>query len=392
MLTRANVMVMSVRGTSQSGRVTIADVARAAGVSRTTVSHALNGLGRVDPQTRELVRQVAERLGYRPSLRAQRLRRGESRTIGLVSSMPYAVAGGPSRLGFYMEVAAAAAETALGHGFALVLVPPLESGPELDWLDIDGAIIVEPEHADAVTARLRERGVEVVTIGRQPGIDLPHVDLHGSLVGRLLLDHLHAQGARRIALLVGESERHSYLDVRAAYREFVDVHGLPSIVATAAESGGEYAGYESCQRILAEHPDVDAVCATVDAFAVGVLRALADAGKRVPDDVLVVTRYDGLRARTSEPPLTAVDLHLGQAAGAAVDLLLRRLRGDATQDVVAQPEPVLVPRRSSDRSGSLQQQDHPGDEGEREHQRPHQPAVEPVVDVAADQRTDAECG
>lgn len=330
-------------------RVTIADVARAAGVSRTTVSHALNGLGRVDPQTRELVRQVAERLGYRPSLRAQRLRRGESRTIGLVSSMPYAVAGGPSRLGFYMEVAAAAAETALGHGFALVLVPPLESGPPLDWLDIDGAIVVEPEHADDVTARLRERGVEVVTIGRQPGIDLPHVDLHGALVGRLLLDHLYAEGARRIALLVGESERHSYLDVRAAYRDFVGEHDLPSIVATAEESGGEDAGYQACQQILADHPDVDAVCATVDAFAVGVLRALAESGRRVPDDVLVVTRYDGLRARTSEPPLTAVDLHLGQVAEQAVTLLLAHLAGDVSAHSLSGPDPALVVRRSSDR-------------------------------------------
>lgn len=334
-------------GRSVLGRVTIADVARAAGVSRTTVSHALNGLGRVDPRTRERVRAAARELGYRPSLRAQRLRRGESRTIGLVSSMPAAVAGGPSRLGFYMEVAAAAAETALGQGFALVLVPPLEAGVPVESLDIDGAIAVEPERADAVTELLLERGIPVVTVGRQPGVELPHVDLHGLAVGELLLDHLYQRGARRIALLVGQAQRHSYLDVRAAYETFVGERGLPSMVMTAPEDGGEDAGYASCVKLLERHPGVDAVCATVDAFAVGVVRALVEAGRRVPADVLVATRYDGLRARTCDPPLTAVDLHLDRVAAEAVSLLLERLAGDTARAVVSGPDPVLVARASS---------------------------------------------
>lgn len=290
---------------------------------------------------------MAEELGYQPSLRAQRLRRGQSRTIGLVSSMPYAVAGGPSRLGFYMEVAAAAAETALGHGFALVLVPPLESRVVLDSLDVDGAIVVEPEEGDAITERLRERGIVVVTLGRQPRSDVPHVDLHGAKVGELLLEHLYAQGARRIALVVGESQRHSYLDVRSAYARFVRERKLPWLEATAPESGGEDAGYACCRQLLAEHPRVDAVCVTVDAFAVGALRALGEAGRRVPEDVLVATRYDGVRARTSEPPMTAIDLHLGEIASQAVALLLECLAGRSSPTVVSGPAPTLVARRSS---------------------------------------------
>ena len=94
---------------------TIADVARAASVSRTTISHALNGLGKVDLRTRERVKRLAAELGYRPDLRAQRLCRGQARAIALASSIPFAVAGGPSRLDFSMEVAAAVAERALVH-------------------------------------------------------------------------------------------------------------------------------------------------------------------------------------------------------------------------------------------------------------------------------------
>ncbi|GAA3137600.1 LacI family DNA-binding transcriptional regulator [Streptomyces echinatus] len=308
-------------------RPTIADVAEAASVSRTTVSHALNGIGKVDPRTRERIKKIAADLGYRPNLRAQRLRRGEARAIALASSMPFAVAGGPSRLGFYMEVAAAAAERALVHEYALVLIPPVQSGSALYTVDIDGAIVVEPAADDAAVAQLRERGLPYVTLGRPtaPDDDAPYVDLHGGRVVELLLDHLRAQGARRPALVVGAGTRHSSVDARAAYERAAAAHGWTPVVACAPEDGGEQAGYDRCAALLTEHPGVDALCVLVDAFAVGAVRALRDAGRRVPDDVMVVTRYDGLRARTCEPPLTAVDLRLDRAAADAVELLLGRL-------------------------------------------------------------------
>ncbi|MGP3981370.1 LacI family DNA-binding transcriptional regulator [Streptomyces sp. KR80] len=332
---------------------TIADVARAAGVSRTTVSHALNNLGKVDPRTRERVKKAAAELGYRPNLRAQRLRRGQARAIALASSMPFAVAGGPSRLGFYMEVAAAAAERALVHDFALVLVPPVQSATGLNSVDIDGAIVVEPEDDDVAVAQLRERGLPYVALGRQVAAeaDAPYVDLRAGAVTELLLAHLRAQGARRPALITGASTRHSSVDARAAYARVAEAEGWPPVSATAPEAGGEEAGYACCAALLDEHPETDAVCAMVDAFAVGAVRAIKDSGRGIPDDVMVVTRYDGLRAKTCEPPLTAVDLHLDRAAADAVELLLARLRGDTTPTVLSAPTPTVVPRASSLRTG-----------------------------------------
>jgi DNA-binding LacI/PurR family transcriptional regulator len=332
---------------SRGRTVTIADVARASGVSATTVSDALNGTGRVRPGTRERVRLAAAELGYRPSLRAQRLRRGQSRMVGLISSMPAAVAAGPARLGFYMEVAAAAAETALVRGFALVLTPPVQAGVPLDELDIDGAIVVEPEEDDAVTAELAARGLAVVTLGPQPGSALPHVDLGAEAAAGLLLDHLHEQGARQVALLVGDCRRYSYLAARSVYERWAASRGMPALVAAVPESGGVTAGQAGCARLLAEHPQVDAVCAVVDAFAVGCVAAARAAGRRVPDDVLIATRYDGLLARTCDPPLTAVDLHLGLVAAGAVDLLLAQLANGSREGLVRVPPPVLVPRCSS---------------------------------------------
>ena len=330
-------------------RPTIADVARAAGVSTTTVSHALNDKGYVDPQTRQRVKDVARELGYRPSVRAQRLRTGEARTIALLSSMPFEIAGGASRLGFLMEVAAVAAAAALTRGLALVLVPPVMAGRlPLEQLDIDGAIVIEPTADDANVTHLQERGLPVVCLGRLPGNDaVPYVDIHSFATTALLLRHLHEQGSRRIALLIGAQQRNSYVESRAAYERFCAEHDMTPVIGVADEAGGEEAGRAACAALLREHPQLDGLCALVDAFAVGAVQGLADAGRRVPDDVKIATRYDGIRARSCRPPLTAVDLHLDEMASQAVALLFDHLAGKGGARSATPADPSLVIRESS---------------------------------------------
>jgi DNA-binding LacI/PurR family transcriptional regulator len=316
----------------------------------TTVSHALNGRGFVDPDTRVRVKEAATKLGYRPNRHAQKLRGGGAHTIVLLSSMPFGVSAGASRLGFLMEVAAVAAEAALTHGMALVLAPPLEAAPlPLDVLDVDGALVVEPALKDRNLDYLRDRSVPIVSIGKQPGplCTIPYVDIHSAMTTRLLLQHLHAQGARRIALLVGSECRNSYVEAEATYRGFVHATEMPALVAHADESGGEQAGHREALRLLSEHAEIDAICASVDAFAVGAVQAVAELGRRVPADVMIATRYNGLRATNCTPPLTAVDLHLDQVASLAVQLLFEHLSGDTRRLVVAGPEPTLVVRGST---------------------------------------------
>ncbi|MDN7139881.1 substrate-binding domain-containing protein [Pseudomonas sp. JQ170] len=334
---------------SPSRRLTIADVANAAGVSRTTVSHALNDRGQVDPVTRALVKEVAERLGYSPNLRAQRLRTGRANAIALLSSMPFAVAGGSSRLGFLMEIAATATEAALRRGVALVLVPPMDEARELlDTLDIDGAVIIEPVANDPNVARLRKRGVKLVSIGRQPEAQaLPYIDMHGQATGTLLLDHLQQQGARRIGLVIGVQSRHSYLDMEQAYRAYcAATHQEPAIVR-ADEGGGEAAGAAACMELLQAHPGIDGLCVPVDAFATGAVRALRDKGLKIPQDVKVVTRYDGLRARESTPPLTALNMHLEEVAALAIELLFEQINDTGERQRIDAPLATLIPREST---------------------------------------------
>lgn len=330
-------------------RPKIVDVAKAAGVSPTTVSHALNRRGQVDPRTRERVIEVARRLGYRPHLGAQRLRTGSVRNVALISSMPFSIAGGPSRLGFFMELASSAAETALTSGYALVLVPPLEILPALDDLDIGGAVVVEPQQDDEVTRRLTDRGVPVVAVGEQPasGHRMPFVDLHADYCSTLLLTHLHENGARAVAMVAATQRRESSLAAQREYAAFARRTGMAEHLLLVDEREGEEGARRRMAELLDRVPEVDGVCAMVDTFATGVVRAVRESGRTVPGDVRVATRYDGIRARTCEPPLTAIDLHLPETAAAAVGLLLQVMSGAEAPPSVDLPVPALVPRASS---------------------------------------------
>jgi len=333
-----------------TARTRIVDVAREAGVSITTVSHAMNGRGQVDPSTRERVRHVAERLGYRPNRHAQRLRGGSSDIIALVSSMPFSVAGGASRLGFMMEIAAVAAGVALERGLALMLVPSSGGGgAALESLDLDGAIVIEPAEGDAQVAQLVERGIAVVTIGSQPGgaHRLSGVDLRSGDTTLQLLEHMRTQGRRRIALVTGQQRRSPYLEAVAAYGVFAKRHRMEQVVVTVDENLGEASGRGALGELLAKLPAVDAICAPVDAVAAGLVPALRAIGRSVPGDVMIATRYDGPRARECDPPLTALNLHLDQVATQAIDLLMAQLRDRSAHAILRAPNAELIVRAST---------------------------------------------
>ena len=338
-------------------RVTIADVAREAGVSRTTVSHALSGQGKVNAATRAKVKEVADRLNYRPNVRAQSLRSGKSQTLALLSSMPAAVSAGPSQLGFFTELAMGCARTALLEGYVFVLAPPNEKTNPVDLLDIDGAILLEPTVDDPLAQALQDRGIPYVTIDGPGTTDGPSagggrpadqagdaeagsgskwsIDLHHRATAGLLLDHLIEQGAAQPALLVSRSLRGAQAAAREVYAETAAARGFTPLIAEAGEKSGEDGAFAATKELLAEHPDIDAVLAPIDTFASGAVRAAQDSGRTVGEDLLVATRYDGLRARTSNPPLTAVDLGLDAISSAAVEMLVTVLDGDHAPSVGA---------------------------------------------------------
>ncbi len=338
-------------GTAErKNRTTILDIARRAEVAPSTVSNALSGRRYVDPQIAERIRKVAAEEGYVPNSIARGLRSGKANAIGLLSSMPFGVAGGSSRLGFMMELAAAAAAYALQRGLALLLVPPMEAGrPPLQNFMLDGALVVEPFAGDPFIQQLVDYALPVVTIGKQPGgDDIPFIDLRSRETAELVFYHLIESGAQRIALMIGKSRRTSYIETQVIYIERMKQLGALPAIVEIAEEGGEQAGYEATRELLAKEKNIDAIFSFVDAFATGTCRAIRDAGLGVPEDIRVATRYDGPRARDNDPPITAVDLGLSDVAESAVKLLIDSIDGrQPGKKSLLAPPPRLVVRGSS---------------------------------------------
>jgi DNA-binding LacI/PurR family transcriptional regulator len=326
-------------------RVTIADVAHAAGLSTATVSHALNGIGQVNHKTKQRVQKIAARLEYRPNVRARRLRTGRSHAIALLSSMPPAISTGKSQLGFFTELAMGIAQSALQHGYVLSLVPPTDQQGTLTLLDIDGAIVLEPAPGDPIIKELEDRDIPCVTIGGAAGPS--NIDLYTVRVADISLTHLLDSGAQSLGLIVGSSGRESQRVFRETYDALAAKRGFAPMVETADEEGGEQAGFDATLRLLANHPELDALWVPIDTFASGAARAAAVCGRTVGRDLLLMTRYDGLRAQTCEPALTAVDLHLGLLSQAAIASLLAILDGRVPEPPGDLPPPKLVIRTST---------------------------------------------
>lgn len=328
------------------GKPTISDLARRAGVSPTTVSHAFSGRRHVDPETRERILGIAREMNYHPSSVARGLRSGRTGMIALASSMPFAIAAGPSRLGFLMEIAASAAMSALTRDIALCLIPPHPAATGQSEIAVDGVILVEPGRDDPLVAHFEARQTPLVSVGTVPGRpDIPAVDLRSRATATMLLDHLRDRGSRRVATVIGGSTRTSQTETDEAYHAFAIRSGTEPILIALDEEGGEELAYRRSLDLLGDHPEIDGLYVSIDAFASGAVRAARDLGRAIPGNLRIATRYDGLRAKLSEPPLTAVDLHLPEIADAAVELLRRRIEGGGGQTEAALP--MLVPRAST---------------------------------------------
>lgn len=154
------------RRSGRQGRAGIRDVAAAAGVSITTVSDALNGKGRLPDATRRHVREVAERLGYRPSAAARTLRTGRSGLIGLTVTTygdePFTF----TEFAYFAEMARAATSAALARGYALVILPATSRHDVWSNVALDGTVVIDPSDQDPVVTELVRQGLPVVSDGR----------------------------------------------------------------------------------------------------------------------------------------------------------------------------------------------------------------------------------
>jgi DNA-binding LacI/PurR family transcriptional regulator len=331
-----------------SRRVTIADVAHSAGVSPTTVSHALNGKGIVRPATRARVLRTAQRLGYLPNSAARSLRSGRTATLGLM--LPAEELSG---IEYYLELASAAAQSAFASDHGLLLLPPLASAEELRRFAVDGGIVSDPVTEDPRLAAFEELGLPAVAVDRDLGRpDDPWwvaADNRGNT--RAALDHLEAAGARRVAFITGDVSWSWLDDSVRAYRQWARERGVKPRVVTARKAMLERGAAAAAGRLLDGGNPPDAIFTPPDRFAIGVLRAARERGLRVPDDLLIVAGVDSSQARLASPPITAIDLRPGATGRAAVAMLLARIEGTEVEAPYIVPAELRV-RRSTTGAGA----------------------------------------
>ncbi len=310
--------------------VTLNDVAREAGVSTMTVSNVVNGRSGVAEETRRRVLASVERLGYRPNTTARRLRGGRSGAIGLLVpelDEPY-----------YAHLAARLSDEAERHGYHVVLerIGATRTG-EIGALSperlapYDG-VVVSPVVLDSDDLRAAHLGRPVVLLGERsfPG-ELPHVTTDDIGGATLAVRHLIDSGARRIAL-VGGRRTESLTDMASlrsvGYRRAHSDAGvrLDDRLVVEASTSGMRDGYRAVLRLHEEQVDFDAAFVLTDAAAMGALRALADLGLRVPQDVQVVGFDNDAEAEFTVPRLTTVEPDNDAMAKAVIGLLLDHLR------------------------------------------------------------------
>jgi DNA-binding LacI/PurR family transcriptional regulator len=329
---------------SKQHRITIHDVARAAGVSTTTVSDALSGRGRLPDSTRERVTAVAGQLGYTANPGAQNLRRGRTGAIALY--FPQHALG----LEFYMDYAIGAAEEAMEHDLALTLVPATQAARGAR-MHVDGAIVCDPAIGDPMPEHVRGLGVPVVSCERDltPGVEYAGTVLYDHRAAmRGLLAHLSDRGARSVGVISPGEETSFGFEQRQEYAAWCAGNDVIPVLAEVPYVSRPEDITRAAQQILSHAPAVDAIISVSDGGAVSALQTALVAGRRVPDDLMICACSDSPSLRTSSIPITAVDLAARETGRETVRLLADLIALRAKPGTVRiQPTELLVRESTS---------------------------------------------
>jgi LacI family transcriptional regulator len=337
-------------------RVTIRELARQAGVSVGTVSRALNGYTDVRPETRERIMRLARELDYTPAAAARSLVTRRSHVIGVFLETGE---GHPDlQHPFFHEVLAGLKQRVGAEGFDLLLFaserPGNGYGPH-SYLkrarhhNVDGCVLMglDPEASEVrrlVRAGLPCVGVDVVLDGPRAEAVTSENEAGAAVAVR----HLHELGHRRIATVTGMLESRPGMDRLRGYRSAIQELGL-AYRDDLVVYGDFYAesGRAAAARLLALDEPPTAVFAASDLMAIGAVRAVAEAGLRVPEDLSIVGFDDIQLASHVNPPLTTLRQDKPGLGAAAGDALVALIAGDPDRPPLRMLPVELVVRGST---------------------------------------------
>ena len=316
---------------------TLEEIARHAGVSRSTVSRVMNDHPNVDQETRARVRSVAESLNYQPNVAARSLAAGRTHILGLVIPMGVSALFTDPYFPLLIQGIASACN-ANEHSVMLWLAEPeyerrmirqvLQGGL------IDGVILASALLDDPMLEALRKRGLPFILVGRLPtDNEVSYVDVDNVNSAREIVAYLLRLGHRRVATISGPSNMIAGADRLQGYLLALRNRGVTPDPALMVEADfTEEGGYTAMQRLVPHLPE--AVFVASDAMAVGALRALREVGLRVPEDIAIAGFDDIPFAARTDPPLTTVRQPIQRMGALAAETLI---------DMISHPQPQ--PRR-----------------------------------------------
>ncbi len=323
----------------------IAELARLAGVSTGTVSRALANKSLVNKETRERIQALAREHGFRPNQMARRLRTQQTGVIGIVVPLGHEKRQHLSDP-FFMAMLGELADGITESGYDIMLSRVIPDDEE--WLDrivgsgmLDGVLLIGQSNQSAVIERVAASYRPMVVWGRHiPGQAQCTIGVNNRAGGRMAAEALLARGARHLAF-VGEVAAPEFSERYLGFCDAARDAGLPTPPQFEVHVASDIMDEEIASHI-ASLLDRDGIGCASDLIAMHTVRALADRGRRVPNDV-AVTGFDDLPlAELTIPRLTTISQSIGAGAKAMVAALFERINGNDSPSIEMQP--VLVRR------------------------------------------------
>lgn len=332
--------------------ITIKDIAQKIGKSTTTVSRALNDYADISPETKDLVRHAAEELGYTPNTMAQRLKKQQTDTIGLIIPTSGPRFSDP----FFSEFIAGIGNKAATLGYDLLVATRAPGQQELDTYRfnvnahrVDGLIVVRTRSQDDRIDFLRQEKFPFVSFGRVEGpLDFSYVDEDGEAGLAMVIDHLVGLQHVRFGVIASPENlmftRHRIHGIQRQ-RERA---GLPAENFTFVTGDlTQRSGYMQANELLDQNPAPTAIVAFNDLMALGAISAAQERGLVVGKDVSI-TGFDNIpMAEHSHPTLTTVNQPIYQIGASMCEILIGQIRGELDAPAQVLLKPTLIVRQST---------------------------------------------
>lgn len=336
---------------ASTGRVTINDLAQTLGLTKGTVSRALNGYPDISDATRQRVSRAADRMGYRPLAQAQAIRTGRARALGLVLNAGPGGTHKPFLTDFLDGISRAASD----ESWTLTVATAADLDDEvatlsrlIDERKVDGFILPRTRYRDARVDLLRRLAVPFVMYGRVADPEgCAWFDISSEDAMRAAVLRLAARGHRRIGFINGASG-YTYARLRrAGFLAGMTEAGLVADAELMAEDATTMAEGETRGQAMLDHPrPPTAVVCALDLAALGLYRAAERSGLVVGRDLAVIS-YDGIpEAATATPPLTTFAVDTRAAGARLAKLLFAAIRGTDPEHLRELAPARLIPRGS----------------------------------------------